>query len=405
MNLQEKISAIGARAEADPLAPLFGRVMAAQAADPENFVSLAVGAPDPNVLPVELTRELIGKVLDEQRGRALNYTRPEGLPPFCQAFVARMQKQGISYDPEKHDVLATSGGMEAISMASEMLLDPGDIALAESPSFAGALSVFKLWGADIKHVACDQHGLDPQALEEAIKAHNPKLVFLMPDAQNPGGTTMPLERRKQIAEVLKKYGVYAIEDCAYSQLQYEGEVLPTIQSLLPDQVIIANSVSKILFPAARLGMLLAPKDLISAAARTKSSYNMQASGFMQAVAALYLDPQNHYMDDYLNGVLKEYAARRDAMDEALTQHFGGKEGFAWVKPRGGMFVWLEGPEEIDFVPLVDEAIKNGMAFVPGDAFYADGKSGRNAARLNFASTPREKIGKAVAALAKTVFSA
>lgn len=401
MGIEERISAIGQRAKADPLVPLFDEVRAAQAADPENFISLAVGAPDPNVLPVEIARRLMDKVLD-RGGEALNYTRPQGLPPFCQSFLARMQEQGISYDADKHDVLVTSGGMEAISMASEMLVDPGDTVLVESPAFAGALSVFELWGADIRHVPGDKYGMTAEALEEGIQAYGSKLVLVMPDGQNPGGTTMPLERRKEIARVLEKHGVYAIEDSAYSQLYYGEDRPPTLQSLSPDRVLLANSVSKFWFPAARLGLLLAPKREVSLAASIKSAYNMQASGFMQAVTAEYLSLDNPDMDEYLEGLLKTYAERRDAMDAALKEHFGDLPGFTWNKPEAGMFVWLEGPKKVDFTKRIKAAIENKVAYVPGSLFYADDHQGHNAARLNFASTPAEKIGPAIARLAATV---
>lgn len=400
--MQKRVSAIAQRAVADPLAPLFSKILGKLAANPDDFIALAVGSPDNSLLPVELTRTLINKVLDDFGGKALNYTRPEGLPPYLQAYIRSMEGQGVVFDPKIHDALATSGGMEAISMASEMLVDPGDTILIEGPAYAGAVSVFKLWGASVRHVACDQDGMLPQALETAIKQYQPKLVLLMPDGQNPSGMTMPLGRRKQITDILRKYDIWAIEDSAYSRLVYDGGVLPTLQSLLPEKVLLANSVSKFLFPAARLGILIAPKETISVAASIKSAYNMQASGLIQAVAAEYLNPDNPYLDEYVPALLKTYRERRDAMAAALDKYFKDKAGYKWAVPKAGMFLWLEGPKDINFTRLIDKAIDNGVAYVPGSMFYGDDKSGHNCARLNFASTPVEKIDEGIKRLAKTI---
>jgi 2-aminoadipate transaminase len=396
----EQLSAMAQRALNDPIADIFNAVMPRQAADP-SFISLAAGPPQNQLLPNDLLPELLdaARTADKRQG-LLNYTMPQGLPLLRAGFAALLGKQGVACSPE--GMLITSGGMEAISLAAQLTLNPGDTVLVESPAFPGAIATFKQCGAKVVHLTCDEEGLRPDALEKGIAEHKPRLVSLMPDYQNPSGWVMPAERRQQIADILKATGTLAIEDGVYSLLRFEGEALPPLQSYAPEHVMYAASVSKILAPAMRVGCLVAPRVLLERASAIKSSYNMQASGFTQAITERFLNPDAPYLDKQLATLRETYKKRRDVMVQALHEHLPESADYIWTNPNGGMFLWLEGPAGTDFTQLFLPALDNGVAFIPGLKFYADSAYGKTAARLNFASTPEEDIPEGIRRLGLTL---
>lgn len=389
-------SQAGLRAIPDPMAVIFvqaGAKAAQLAEQGKDFVSLAMGAPDPAMLPADMYKNLTNQALTDFGPGVLNYTMPQGLPPTRAAFQQFLSKQGVVCTAD--NMLVTSGGMEALSMGAWLTLNPGDTVIAEGPGFAGVLSVFELLGANVVQIDCGPDGLQPDDLEQAIKQHQPKLISLMPDYQNPTGAQMPLQNRQKIAELLKKYDLLALEDAAYSQLCFEGEILPPIQSFAPDNVIFATSVSKILGPAMRIGVLIAPKQITAKAGDIKSAYNMQASAIHQAITASFLAKS----DDHIKKLRSTYHTRRDAMLTALQKHFPKDSGYSWTTPKGGMFIWLNGPSGTDFSKTFEVALQNGVSYIPGSKFYTAKAAKHSSARLNFASTPPEKIAEGIRRLA------
>lgn len=403
---QEFFSGTGRRAVPDPIAEVFQKAGIAAARYPartgSNFITLAAGPPDDALLPTELYLELTAQALSAGVGRPspLNYTLPQGSPPLRDAIADLLARHGARTDPA--DLLVTNGGMEALSIAAWLVLDPGDVVVTEGPGFAGALSMFELCGAEVVQLDCGQHGLDPDALGAAIAEHRPKLVFLMPDFQNPTGARMPAASRRRVGELLQDTGTYALEDGAYSFLSFDGDVLPPLQHFAPDHVFHATSLSKVFAPALRLGALVAPPALAARAAAAKSTFNMQASSIHQAVAERFLDPAGDHLRTRLTRVRAAHRRRRDLMLTALAAAFPPGSGFHWTEPAGGMFLWLSGPPEVDFTALLDRALDNGVAYVPGSKFYASGDARHDGARLNFASTPDDHIAEAVRRLARTV---
>lgn len=399
-----RFSKTGLRAVADPLADLFkyagARAAAYTQTTGQEFISLAAGTPDPALLPTELYTQLVAEALADSGPSLLNYGMPQGLPLLRDAMEYVLTGQGIVCDADT--ILITSGGMEALSMGAWMVLNPGDLVIAEGPGFAGALSSFELLGARVMQLDCREGGIDPTVLAAAVELYKPKLVSLMPDYQNPTGSVMPLKHRKAIGELLRKHDLFALEDGAYSQLHFETETLPPLQSFAPEHVLYATSVSKILAPAMRIGALVAPKAFIDKATDMKSAYNMQASAVQQGVTARFLRKQGGHLGSHVSVLRKAYRARRDAMIAGLKRYFPSDAGFSWTEPGGGMFLWLQGPETLNFTALFATAVQNGVAYVPGSAFYAAGSSApHNAVRLNFASTPEQKIGEAIRRLAVT----
>jgi 2-aminoadipate transaminase len=396
------LSRAALRAKPDAMAPLFTllgqQVEAFKTTGSEFMASMAVGAPDNAMLPKDLYIELTKRVVENDPS-ILNYKPPQGLPLLRIAMTDMLTKQGVT-ECTPDDILITNGGMEAISFGTLMTANVGDTVLVEGPGYAGALGLFGLMGLKVIQLPMSEEGVTPDIIEAAIKQYNPTLISLMPDYQNPTGAVMSIENRKLIASLLKKYDIIALEDGAYSQLTIEGDALPPLQSFAPEHVLYATSVSKIFAPGMRIGALVAPKAILDAAANTKSIINMQASAPAQAVTAAFLSSDNTHLETHLTYLRRTYRARRDAMIAALEKHFPA-DTFTWTHPKGGMFLWLSGPETVNFTMLFDDALKNGVAYVPGSKFYTD-PIAHNSARLNFASTPEDKVEEAVRRLAMTI---
>lgn len=397
-----RLSRAALRAEPDAMAPLFTllgqQIEAFQTTGSHFMASMAVGAPDNAMLPTDLYIQLTKQVV-ENDSSILNYKPPQGLPSLRVAMADMLTKQGITgCDPD--NILITNGGMEAISFGALMTANASDTVLVEGPGYAGALGLFGLMGLKIVQLPMGDEGVTLDIIEAAIKQHHPRLISLMPDYQNPTGAVMPIENRKLIASLLKKYDIIALEDGAYSQLTIEGDALPPLQSFAPEHVLYATSVSKIFAPGMRIGALVAPKAVLDAAANTKSIINMQASAPAQAVVAAFLDSNNEHFETHLTYLRRTYRVRRDAMIAALEKYFPA-DTFTWTHPKGGMFLWLSGPETINFTALFDDALRNGVAYVPGSKFYAD-PIAHNSARLNFASTPEDQVDEAIRRLATTI---
>lgn len=385
------LSEAGARAEADPIAGVFLRV-GREAATRPDFISMATGAPDNALLPRVAVEALLADALARHGAAVLNYTDPQGFPPLRRVLAQALELDGIACSAET--VLVTSGGMEAVSLVAQAVLDPGDVVLVEDPTFPAALSLFKLHGARVVHVACDDEGLRPDALEATIESHRPKLLSVMTDFQNPTGRRMSRARREAVAEIVRRSGLLVIEDGVYAPLRFAGETLPPLHRLAPGHVAYSASVSKILFPAARVGALVAPEPLFHRCLNIKTSFNLQASTWLQAVAAAYLETELREGRASLAVLRARYAERCACMLRALEARFGERPGYRWTRPQGGMFLWLAAPPAVDFGERFEQALAAGVSYVPGALFHADGR-GRSAARLNFASLDGERITEGV----------
>ncbi len=366
----------------------------------EAFISLAVGAPDNKMLRPEFEAELHDMAKQKYGAPRLNYRFTDFEPTAREFFGAR----GISFD-DVTDLQLTSGGMNAITLGVSAITNHGDTVLAEAPGFTGTLSVLQQAGCRVVQIASDgESGVTPKTVEEAFKKYRPKLIALMPDFQNPTGAVMPLEARKAIAKLAQKYGVAIVEDGAYRELRYDGEALPTLQSLAPDYVLHATSLSKITFPAGRIGCLIGPKHVLDATRRIHFNNQMVTSPLDAAAATCFLGSPE-LVASRLTELRDEYRRRRDAMLGALTLAFPEGSGYSWTKPAGGMFVWFTAPETVNLDDYFKPALANGVGFVPGSTAYAPGNEApHNTARLNFASSSpgdnREGIRRLAATLAQ-----
>jgi 2-aminoadipate transaminase len=394
------------RVQPDVMAPLFGKVNAAVQewqSRGERFISLAVGAPDPTLLPHEELNRLRAKAAAQFGPNIGNYTHPQGLPPFRQAMARFLEAEGLkACGPE--NILATSGGLDGLTITARIFLNSGDTVITEGPGFASLLSKFHELGANVIQLDVDEEGVRPDELEAAIKQHKPKLISLMPDYLNPTGAVMSLARRKAIGEIISHYGIFAVEDATYKLLGLdEGEARPPLQAFAEDWVVYVTSGSKVAEPSLRVGVMACKnRAVIEKALEYKSATDMQASGENQAVLGAFFDPSGEgCLTHELARRIPVYRARRDAMLKALADAFPAAKGWAYTKPKGGMFIWLTGPEGTNFTTKADDIIANGTAIAPGSMFYADDsvQAHHRSARLNFASTPEEDIPEAIRRLA------
>jgi 2-aminoadipate transaminase len=372
-------------------------------------ISFAGGLPASDLLPTDRFREACCKVLEKQSHQALQYGATEGYEPLREMVARHIARYGIKAGSE--NVLITSGSQQALDLIGKLLINSGDRVLMEAPTYLGALQAFSVYGADYVRVPCDENGLCSELLEAPLRS-GPKFMYVLPNFQNPGGTTLSEERRHQLVLLADKYGVPIVEDDPYGQLRYEGEHLPPLvvidrENLRRDSgysignVIYLSTFSKTLAPGLRLGWMVAPPDVIGKLVQLKQGADLHTSTFAQMVA--YEVARDNFLDQHVKLIRRVYSERRDVMFDALKQYFPPET--SWTRPLGGLFLWVTLPEGIDAQKLFDAALRENVAFVPGDSFYTgDGHhdDGRRHLRLNFSSAAPEQIREGVRRLSVAV---
>ncbi|MFJ5261711.1 PLP-dependent aminotransferase family protein [Streptomyces sp. NPDC088387] len=361
------------------------RDILAVTARPE-VINFAGGLPAPELFDAEGIAEAFRAVLAETPERALQYATTEGEPALRTALAARATARGLVTSAD--DVLVTTGSQQGLSLLATALLEPGDTVLVENPCYLAALQAFGLAGARVIAVPCDEQGLDPQALEELVGIHRPKLLYTVPTFQNPTGRTLPADRRAAVAAVAARSGLWIIEDDPYGELRFEGERVPWIASYdgAGDRVALLGSFSKVMAPGLRLGSLRAPAGLLRACAVAKQAADLHTPTVNQLAAARYLADRD--LDAHVARVARVYGERRDAMLAGLPAAL--PQGSTWNRPEGGMFLWARLPETYDTTALLPEVVRHDVAYVPGAPFYA-GVPDRATLRLCFVTQTPEEI--------------
>lgn len=368
------------------------------AVDPE-IISFAGGLPAPEMFPVKELQEAAMRVFNEHGAQALQYGQTEGYLPLRQFICKRMNDYGIKSEPS--NVFVTTGSQQALDLIGKLLINPGDRVLVEEPTYLGALQAWNAYQADYISVASDDHGLCTDLLENALRI-GPKFMYILPNFQNPGGTTLPMERRLDLVRLSNKYGIPLVEDDPYGALRYEGEHLPPLVALDADfqtevglnghgfmagNVIYLGTFSKTLAPGLRLGWVVAPIEVIDQLVMGKQGTDLHSSSFDQLLA--YEALSTGFLDEHIRKIRQVYGARRDVMLAALERNF--PDGCSWTHPEGGLFLWARMPEWLDTGELLQDAVAAKVAFVPGFAFYPDASRGRNTMRLNFSNAQPEQI--------------
>ncbi len=382
------------------------REMMALTERPE-VISLAGGLPDTSTFAPELYAKLMAKVAAESTARALQYGPTEGMAATVDCIVEVMACEGTLVDPS--EVIVTTGGQQVIDLVCKTLIDPGDVIVAEAPTYPGAVPTFSAYQADVEQIEIDADGMPIDALESTLdrlhsQGRRPKFIYTIPNFQNPGGVTMSLARRRRLVEVARERELLVLEDNPYGLLRYEGEPLPTLYSLdaeaaarggVSDLVIYLGTFSKILSPGLRLGWAVAPRPVLEKLNLGKQGADLCSSAVTQTFVAAYFAEQGANGQpawlEYIHRLRDLYRTRRDAMLEALQEHLGGRA--SWTTPAGGLFVWATLHGNVDTTDLL--ARSEGVAFVPGRAAYVDGRSGSSSMRLNFAGVPDDDIREGV----------
>lgn len=370
-----------------------------------DIISFAGGLPAPEVFPIQKFREACAYVLENLGPQSLQYGATDGYLPLRE-MIARHTSR-FSAEVNADNILITSGSQQALDFIGRLFINRGDYIVLESPTYLGALQAWNAFGAQYIPVRSDEHGMIVDELEAALRI-GPKFIYVLPNFQNPGGSTLPLERRKQLVKIADKYGVPIIEDDPYGQLRYEGEHIPSIVSLDSEyrgpngghysgNVIYLSTFSKLLAPGLRLGWVVAPPEVIQKLAVTKQAADLHTSSFNQYVA--YEVAKGGFLDEHVKLIRATYKERRDVMIEMMEEMF--PSGVTWRKPHGGMFLWSVLPEGMDSSEMLKRAIERKVAFVPGEPFHPNG-GGKNTLRLNFSYSSPEIIREGMARLAETL---
>ena len=373
------------------------------------MISFAGGLPAPEVFPVERFEEACHKVLTEKASLALQYGATEGYEPLRQMIATNMDRYGIKAKVE--NVLITSGSQQALDLIGKLFINAGDRVLVEAPTYLGALQAFNIYGAEYVSVPSDENGLCTDQLEEPLRS-GPKFMYVLPNFQNPAGTTLSEGRRQELVLLADRYGIPIVEDDPYGQLRYEGEHLPSLvvldrENLRRDEgysignVIYLSTFSKTLAPGLRLGWIVAPPDVIGKLAQLKQGADLHTSTFTQFVA--YEVARDGFLDKHVKVIRQVYRERRDVMLQALQEFFPAE--VTWTHPQGGLFLWVNLPKGLDIQAVFRSALEQNVAFVPGDSFYAnDPQEGSRHMRLNFSNATPEQIREGIRRLAAAVKS-
>jgi len=373
------------------------------------MISFGGGLPAPDVFPIQRFEDACHKVLTEQASLALQYGETEGYRPLRELIASNMARYGIKAKLE--NVMITSGSQQALDLIGKLFINRGDRVLLEAPTYLGALQAFNVYGAEYESVPIDNDGLRTELLEQPLRS-GPKFMYVLPNFQNPAGTTLSEGRRHELVLLADRYGIPIVEDDPYGQLRYEGEHLPPLvvldrENLRRDQgysignVIYLSTFSKTLAPGLRLGWIVAPPEVIGKLTQLKQGADLHTSTFTQFVA--YEVARDGFLDKHVKLIRKIYGERRDVMLQALQEFF--PPTVTWTHPKGGLFLWVTLPEGLDMQALFKSAIEQNVAFVPGDSFYAhDGREGSRHMRLNFSNAAPEQIREGIRRLAAAVKS-
>jgi DNA-binding transcriptional MocR family regulator len=374
------------------------RALFAVASRPE-VVSLAGGMPFVRALPQDLVSDALDRVMRDSGPTALQYGSGQGVPALREQILEIMALEGISASSD--DVVVTTGSQQALDLVAKLFIDPGDVILAEAPSYVGAIGVFRSYQATMVHLETDADGLIPEALAEGIRriradGRTIKFLYTIPNFHNPAGVTLSAERRPEIVRICAEAGVLILEDNPYGLLHFDEPVPDALRSLNPDGIIYLGSFSKTLAPGFRVGWALAPHAIREKLVLAAEAAILCPSSFSQLVISQYLATADWKAQ--INEFRGVYRDRRDAMLDALGEHL---PDLSWNVPNGGFYIWVTLPDDLDSKAMLPRAVTELVAYTPGTAFFADG-NGRHNMRLSFCYPPPEAIRLGIRRLATVI---
>ena len=372
-----------------------------------DIISFAGGLPAPDVFPLKEFQEACNTVLETQGAQALQYSTTEGYLPLREMIARHNARFSVQVTAE--NIMITSGSQQALDFIGRLFINRGDYVVVESPTYLGALQAWNAYGAQYISVPSDENGMIVDKLEEALRI-GPKFIYILPNFQNPSGSTLSLERRKRLVLLADQYGVPIVEDDPYGQLRYNGDHIPSVATLdsryrndsddsgeYTGNVIYLSTFSKLLAPGLRLAWVIAPPQVIRRLVMTKQAADLHTSSFNQHVA--YEVAKNGFLDEHVKVIRATYKERRDVMLEMMDEMFPPE--VHWTTPQGGMFLWGVLPEAVDAAEVLKVAIDRKVAFVPGAAFHPNG-GGKNTMRLNFSFSSPDTIREGITRLGLTL---
>lgn len=370
-----------------------------------DIISFAGGLPAPEVFPLKEFQEACNQVLKEHGAYALQYGTTEGYLPLREMIARHNSRYNVRVTAE--NIMITSGSQQALDFIGRLFINRGDYIVVESPTYLGALQAWNAYGAQYISVPSDENGMIMDYLEEALRI-GPKFIYILPNFQNPSGSTLSLERRKRLVLLADQYGVPIVEDDPYGQLRFDGDHIPSVASLdssyrnedngeYTGNVIYLSTFSKLLAPGLRLAWVIAPPKVIRKLVMSKQAADLHTSTFNQYVA--HEVAKGGFLDEHVKVIRATYKERRDVMIEMMEEMFPPE--VTWSKPLGGMFLWGVLPENIDAAEVLKVAVERKVAFVPGASFHPNG-GGKNTMRLNFSFSTPEVIREGITRLGVTL---
>ena len=357
------------------------------------IISFAGGLPSPDTFPIEQMKAAFDTVLTNRGKVALQYGPTDGFPPLREWIANSLSTAGCTIAPEQ--VLMTSGSQQALDLIGKVLIDEGSRVLVETPSYLGALQAFSVYRPQFASVATDDDGLVPGSIEKV--AIGARMLYALPNFQNPTGRSLSIPRRRELVETCARHNLPLIEDDPYGALSYKGEPFPKMLNMNPGGVIYMGSFSKVLTPGIRLGYVVAPLPLVRRLELAKQAADLHTAQLTQMVVHEVI--KDGFLEHHIPTIRALYANQCQAMLDAMAACFPA--GVSWTKPEGGMFIWVTLPKHIDTMKLLDQAIAERVAFVPGAPFYAN-EAETNTLRLSFVTVSPERIREGIAILGKLI---
>ncbi len=361
-----------------------------------DIISFAGGLPNSELFPVTEIAAASSKVLEENGAKALQYASTEGDVLLREWIAKRYQeKQGLEVSPD--NILITNGSQQTFDLIAKVLLNEGDDIVIENPGYLGAIQSFSLFRPNMHTVRISDEGMNLEELQSVLEQHNPKLVYTVPNFQNPTGISYSEENRRAVAKTLSGYRSLLIQDDPYGELRFSGDEGSSFYSLLPEQTIILGSFSKVVAPSLRLGWIVAPDWLLEPLVIAKQASDLHTNYFSQRIMHQYL--HDNSLDKHIASITKLYSSQKQAMLKAIDQYFPANIRIS--NSEGGMFLWVTLPDGTSSMDLFDEAIKNKVAFVPGNPFYVDNLK-QNTLRLSYVTVGEEKIAEGIKRLGQCI---
>jgi len=366
------------------------------------IISFAGGLPDPDTFPRKILAELAADEILNNYKKSLQYTTTEGKRPLRAALIDWFSQDGLHYEMDQ--VIITSASQQGLDLVAKTFVDPGDAVFMSLPTYLGAIQAFRAMEAQLVGIPLLEDGMDLDLLEGAIararkEGHRPKLIYVVPDFQNPSGITWSLEKRKGLLEIASREGLLVVEDMPYRKLRFSGEPVPPVATLDEERVIVLFTFSKVLAAGLRLGALAGPKELVEKVATMKQATDLCTSALIQRIAARFM--LEHDLSAHVRKLCEHYRLKRDAMLQALERYMPKAEGISWTRPEGGLFLWVRLPEQVDTERMLKRALEHKVAYVIGAPFFVDG-SGKNTLRLCFSKATLEEIEEGIRRLGKVV---